>query len=95
MFGGIFNSWQKASWSAFSKVGPQQTMAIRCMSKLKTHKGTAKRWKAISKGLYLRRQAGLRHLNRRMSPDTRRGKHAAVVCTDAQRRHLNRLLPYQ
>ncbi|KAI7833885.1 hypothetical protein BX661DRAFT_222679 [Kickxella alabastrina] len=91
MFGGIFNTLQTASqrltMAAFSQSilsGPQ-AQAVR---------GHAKRWKAIAKGLYQRRQAGMRHLNRRLSPDARRGKHAPVVCTEFQRRHLDRLLPY-
>ncbi|KAJ2896752.1 hypothetical protein GGI21_001108 [Coemansia aciculifera] len=72
-----------------------QTQQIRGMAKLKTHKGTAKRWKAIDNGLYQRRQTGLRHKNLRLRSDIRRGKHAPVVCTEGQKRHLDRLLPYQ
>ncbi|KAJ1849184.1 hypothetical protein LPJ70_000620 [Coemansia sp. RSA 2708] len=64
------------------------------MSKIKTHKGAAKRWKALANGLFQRRQTGLRHLNRKLSPNTRRAKHAPVVCTKGQKRHLDRLLPY-
>ncbi|KAJ2752928.1 hypothetical protein IWQ56_006674, partial [Coemansia nantahalensis] len=60
-------------------LGGPQAQAVRGMAKLKTHKGTSKRWKAIANGLYQRRQAGLRHLNRNLSPAARRGKHAPVV----------------
>ncbi|KAJ2316396.1 hypothetical protein GGH95_003122 [Coemansia sp. RSA 1836] len=75
-------------------LGGPQAQAIRGMAKLKTHKGTAKRWKPIDKGLYQRRQIGLRHKNLRLRSDIRRGKHAPVVCTEGQKRHLDRLLPY-
>ncbi|KAJ2160268.1 hypothetical protein GGF46_002380 [Coemansia sp. RSA 552] len=75
-------------------LGGPQAQAVRGISKIKTHKGAAKRWKAIAKGLFQRRQAGLRHLNRKLSPVARRGKHAPVVCTKAQKRHLDRLMPY-
>ncbi|KAJ2853334.1 hypothetical protein J3B02_003194 [Coemansia erecta] len=100
MLSGILGSLRTASQvlaaasfshSVFS--GPQ-AQAVRGMAKLKTHKGTAKRWKAIANGLYQRRQTGLRHLNRRLTPDSRRSKHSPVVCTDGQKRHLDRLLPY-
>ncbi|KAI8323307.1 hypothetical protein GQ54DRAFT_296862 [Martensiomyces pterosporus] len=99
MFAGIFGTLQTASRlvgmaASQSMLGGPQAQAIRGMAKLKTHKGAAKRWKAIAKGLYQRRQVGLRHLNRRLTPDTRRGKHAPVVCTKAHKRHLDRLLPY-
>ncbi|KAJ1722545.1 hypothetical protein LPJ53_003042 [Coemansia erecta] len=100
MFAGIFGALQTASQrvaaSAFTQsvLGGPQAQAVRGMAKLKTHKGTAKRWKAIAKGLYQRRQVGLRHLNRRLTPDSRRGKHSPVVCTPGQKRHLDRLLPY-
>ncbi|KAJ1959055.1 hypothetical protein GGI12_004538 [Dipsacomyces acuminosporus] len=99
MFAGIFGTLQAATrlvgfTARQSTLGGPQAQAIRGMAKLKTHKGTAKRWKAIAKGLYQRRQVGLRHLNRRLTPETRRGKHAPVVCTKGQKRHLDRLLPY-
>ncbi|KAI9500478.1 hypothetical protein BX070DRAFT_230162 [Coemansia spiralis] len=62
--------------------GPQ-AQAVRSMSKMKTHKGASKRWKAIAKGMFQRKQTGLRHINRKLAPDTRRHKW-----------HLDRLLPY-
>ncbi|KAJ2661994.1 hypothetical protein IWW48_002053 [Coemansia sp. RSA 1200] len=73
--------------------GPQ-SQAIRTMSKLKTHKGTAKRWKAIANGAFQRRQRGLRHKTGKLSSDVRRGKHRPVICTKGQQWHLDRLLPY-
>ncbi|KAJ2237216.1 hypothetical protein H4R99_005661 [Coemansia sp. RSA 1722] len=100
MLAGVFSSLrtvsQRLAVTSFSQsiFGGPQTQAIRGMAKLKTHKGTAKRWKAIAKGLYQRRQIGLRHLNRRLTPDSRRSKHSPVVCTEGQKRHLDRLLPY-
>ncbi|KAJ2685798.1 hypothetical protein IWW39_004044 [Coemansia spiralis] len=101
MFGGILSTLrttvQRLSPAAavpMLALGGPQTQAIRGMAKLKTHKGTAKRWKAIDKGLYQRRQTGLRHKNLRLRSDVRRGKHAPVACTEGQKWHLDRLLPY-
>ncbi|KAJ2351532.1 hypothetical protein IWW50_002946 [Coemansia erecta] len=100
MFGGIFGSFGAATQRLSTTVavrsilGGPQTQAVRSMSKIKTHKGAAKRWKALANGLFSRRQAGLRHLNRKLSPSARRGKHAPVLCTKGQKRHLDKLLPY-
>ncbi|KAJ2036858.1 hypothetical protein H4S04_008697 [Coemansia sp. S16] len=101
MFGGILSTLRTtvqrlapAANTLLPTLGGPQTQAIRGMAKLKTHKGTAKRWKAIDKGLYQRRQTGLRHKNLRLRSDIRRGKHAPVVCTEGQKWHLDRLLPY-
>ncbi|KAJ2079907.1 hypothetical protein GGI16_007690, partial [Coemansia sp. S142-1] len=91
MFGGILSTLRTtvqrlvpAANTLLPTPGGPQTQAIRGMAKLKTHKGTAKRWKAIDKGLYQRRQTGLRHKNLRLRSDIRRGKHAPVVCTEGQ-----------
>ncbi|KAJ2845595.1 hypothetical protein IWW36_004717 [Coemansia brasiliensis] len=100
MFGGILGSLhavtQRIGTTAVvgSVLGGPQTQSLRSMSKIKTHKGAAKRWKALANGLYQRRRCGLRHLNRKLSPASRRGKHAPVVCTKGQKQHLDRLLPY-
>ncbi|KAJ1858420.1 hypothetical protein GGH12_002051 [Coemansia sp. RSA 1822] len=100
MFGGILGSFRAVTQQLGSTVaihsilGGPQTQALRSMSKIKTHKGAAKRWKALANGLFKRRQTGLRHLNRKLSPSARRGKHAPVLCTKGQKRHLDRLLPY-
>ncbi|KAJ2005316.1 hypothetical protein H4R26_002015 [Coemansia thaxteri] len=100
MLGGILGTLRTAAQSAISATtllrapGGPQAQSIRGMAKLKTHKGTAKRWKAIANGLYQRRQTGLRHKNLRLRSDIRRGKHAPVVCTEGQKWHLDRLLPY-
>ncbi|KAJ1946487.1 hypothetical protein FBU59_002014 [Linderina macrospora] len=90
MLAGLFGAVQSISRPAL--FGPQ-TSAVRTMAKLKTHKGAAKRWKAIANGQFQRQQEGLRHFNRRLTPSSRRSKHAPMLCTSAQRWHLQRLLP--
>ncbi|KAJ2081005.1 hypothetical protein H4R24_002674 [Coemansia sp. RSA 988] len=100
MFGGIFSTLSVATrqlgvgMATRAVFGGPQTQALRSMSKLKTHKGASKRWKALANGLYKRRQTGLRHLNRKLPSKIRRSKHAPVLCTKGQQRHLDRLLPY-
>ncbi|KAJ1953530.1 hypothetical protein EC988_002937 [Linderina pennispora] len=90
MFAGLFGAVQSISRPAL--FGPQ-TSAVRTMAKLKTHKASAKRWKAVANGLFQRQQQGLRHFNRRLTPGARRAKHIPMLCTPAQRWHLQRLMP--
>ncbi|KAJ2720166.1 hypothetical protein GGI07_004769 [Coemansia sp. Benny D115] len=98
MFGSLLGTLQSTSvFGSLARsmaLGGPQTQAVRGMAKLKTHKGAAKRWKPLAKGMFQRSQTGLRHLNRRLAPDVRRGKHATVQCSDGQKRHLEHLLPY-
>ncbi|KAI9031364.1 hypothetical protein DFJ74DRAFT_655424 [Hyaloraphidium curvatum] len=63
--------------------------------KLKTHKGTAKRFKPLAKGAFKRWQPGAHHLKRKLRLTRRREKRRAVLVTNAtQRRKLRRLMPY-
>ncbi|KAH8088577.1 hypothetical protein HD553DRAFT_306736 [Filobasidium floriforme] len=63
-------------------------------TKLKTHKGTAKRWKAISNGSFKRGQAGKQHLNSSF-PSWRISRLGRTVYSTAtQTRTLKRLVPY-
>ncbi|KAK9727438.1 hypothetical protein K7432_001821 [Basidiobolus ranarum] len=62
--------------------------------KLKTHKGTQKRWRRTGSGLFKRQKVGKRHLNTSMSP--KRGRHLrqTAIANTTQRRVLEKLLPY-
>ncbi|ORX97977.1 MAS20-domain-containing protein [Basidiobolus meristosporus CBS 931.73] len=62
--------------------------------KLKTHKGTQKRWRKTGNGLFKRQQVGKRHLNTSMSP--KRGRHLRKTAhsNTTQRRVLEKLMPY-
>lgn len=65
-------------------------------SKLKTHKGAAKRFKALANGMFKRAKAGRVHLNSNRSMSSTRlnrlGKTA--YARPAERRTLRKLLPY-
>ncbi|POY75436.1 hypothetical protein BMF94_1507 [Rhodotorula taiwanensis] len=65
-------------------------------SKLKTHKGAAKRFKALANGMFKRAKAGRVHLNSNRSMSSTRlnrlGKTA--YARPAERKTLRKLLPY-
>ncbi|KAJ9056406.1 hypothetical protein DSO57_1033340 [Entomophthora muscae] len=67
-------------------------MQIRTMVyKLKTHKGSAKRFKKTKNG-YKRGQAGKNHLNAIMSGERRGRLRGTVQVTNTQAKLLNRML---
>ncbi|KAM0790416.1 hypothetical protein ACM66B_003297 [Microbotryomycetes sp. NB124-2] len=64
-------------------------------TKLKTHKGAAKRWIALSNGAFKRSKTGRVHLNSAMSPERlNRLGQAAYARPGSERKLLRRLLPY-
>ncbi len=65
------------------------------MPKLKTHKGTSKRFKVTSKKKILQRQAGQDHFNSRERGSTTRNKRRDKVSAKSNTRSLRRLMPYK
>ncbi|KAJ9097237.1 hypothetical protein QFC21_004906 [Naganishia friedmannii] len=61
--------------------------------KLKTHKGAAKRWKAIANGNFKRGQAGKQHLNSSFPSHRISSLRQTVYSTKTQRKLLQQLLP--
>ncbi|KAK4049343.1 hypothetical protein OIO90_005472 [Microbotryomycetes sp. JL221] len=63
--------------------------------KLKTHKGAAKRWIALSNGGFKRSKTGRVHLNSTMTPERlNRLGQSAYARSGSERKLLRRLLPY-
>ncbi|GAA5864141.1 hypothetical protein JCM8547_005149 [Rhodosporidiobolus lusitaniae] len=64
--------------------------------KLKTHKGAAKRFKALANGEFKRAKVGRVHLNSSgaMSPARLNRLGQTAYATQAEKRTLRRLLPY-
>ncbi|GAA5956486.1 hypothetical protein JCM8115_000584 [Rhodotorula mucilaginosa] len=91
-----------ASWFPQQTVLPFSSSAAAWIvrkptqSKLKTHKGAAKRFKALANGMFKRAKAGRVHLNSNRSMSSTRlnrlGKTA--YARPAERRTLRKLLPY-
>jgi large subunit ribosomal protein L35 len=63
--------------------------------KMKTHKGTSKRFVKTGSGKIVRRKAGKRHLLTHKRPDHKRRLSGTEVVDTAFASSLNRLLPYQ
>ncbi|GAA95869.1 uncharacterized protein L969DRAFT_95365 [Mixia osmundae IAM 14324] len=62
--------------------------------KIKTHKGTAKRWTALASGLFKRGKVGKRHLNVTLTPERRQRLGGIAYANAWETRHLRKLLPY-
>ncbi|PVU90642.1 hypothetical protein BB559_000989 [Furculomyces boomerangus] len=84
--------WLKPKDFPKSITNSTTTLQIRNMSKLKTHKGAAKRWKKVGSGLYKRKQCGKQHLNSSMRPSRRRKLGKTVLSNRVQTRILDRIL---
>jgi len=61
--------------------------------KMKTHKGTSKRFAKTGSGKIVRRKAGKRHLLSHKGRDRKRRLSGAVVVDPTATTALNRLLP--
>ncbi|MDP3964881.1 MAG: 50S ribosomal protein L35 [bacterium] len=64
------------------------------MPKLKTHKGTRKRFKMTGKKKILQRTAGQDHFNSRERGRTTRNKRRDQTADKSNTRALKRLMPY-
>lgn len=62
--------------------------------KVKTHKGTSKRFTKTGSGKIMRRKAGKRHLLTHKRPDHKRRLSGTAVVDPTVTSALNRLLPY-
>ena len=63
------------------------------MPKLKTHKGTAKRFRVTKKGKIIKRTAGQNHFNSRENGKVGRNKKSDVVMSTALNRVIQITLP--
>lgn len=64
------------------------------MPKLKTHKGTAKRFKVTATGRVVAQPANRRHNLEKKSPDRKRRLRKLTELSDADSRRVRKLLPY-
>jgi large subunit ribosomal protein L35 len=62
--------------------------------KLKTNKACKKRYKKTGKGNFLAKQAGLKHINAKMSSSRKRKLRSHRTLRDVNAKRLERLLPY-
>ena len=62
-------------------------------TKLKTHKGAAKRFKITGTGKVLRKQAGVRHLLGTKAPKRKRNLAGDVLVSPGEVKAIKRLLP--
>ena len=64
------------------------------MPKLKTHKGTARRFSVSGTGKIMRTKGGKSHLRRRKSDRAKRQYDEMLVAHPSDARRVRRLLPY-
>ncbi len=64
------------------------------MPKIKTHRGAAKRFKRTKSGEFKRHKAFNRHLKTCKSAKTRRGLRQACMLDVAEKRRVEKMLPY-
>jgi len=64
------------------------------MSKLKTNRGAAKRFKRTAKGGFKRSQSHLRHILTKKSTKRKRQLRAGSMVKDCDVREVRQLLPY-
>lgn len=64
------------------------------MPKVKTHRGAAKRFKRTGSGKLARSKAYKSHLLGHKSPKRKRGLATGTLVSDADKRRMNKLLPY-
>ena len=63
------------------------------MSKMKSHRGAAKRFKRTGSGKFRRGHAYASHLLGHKSPKRKRKLRKSAIVTDADQKRLERLLP--
>lgn len=63
-------------------------------NKIKTHKGTAKRFWKTGSGILKRRQATQDHFNSRESSDHKRAKRSDVTVAKENEAEVRKLIPY-
>jgi len=64
------------------------------MPKLKTHKGSAKRFKVSASGRVFAQKSNRRHNLEKKSPNRKRHLRKATELSDADSRRVHKLLPY-
>ena len=64
------------------------------MTKIKTHKATAKRYKITKKNKIKQRKAGQDHYNARESGKTKRNKRRDINTSDTHKKTIKSLIPY-
>jgi large subunit ribosomal protein L35 len=64
------------------------------MPKIKTNRGTAKRFKTTAKGKVRRRHAGLRHILTSKSATQKRRLRKSAIVSKANEKAIKRLIPY-
>ncbi len=64
------------------------------MSKMKTRKSAAKRYRVTGTGKIKYRKQGLRHILTKKSRKTKRNLRQAGVLSEAETKKVRRLLPY-
>lgn len=64
------------------------------MPKLKTHKGSAKRFKVTGTGRVLAQKSNRRHNLEKKSPNRKRSLRKFTELSDADSRRVHKLLPY-
>ena len=64
------------------------------MSKIKTHKATAKRFIITKKGKIRRRKAGQDHFNAREAGAITRAKRLDTGTTETNAKNLRKMIPY-
>ncbi|KAM0753539.1 hypothetical protein T439DRAFT_377724 [Meredithblackwellia eburnea MCA 4105] len=80
--------------SAFSSSSVHSLVRKPTKTKLKTHKGAAKRWISVANDGFKRAKAGRVHLNGSMSPTRLNRLGQSAFAHPAQKRLLRKLLPY-
>ncbi|GAA5880779.1 hypothetical protein JCM1840_001371 [Sporobolomyces johnsonii] len=78
----------------FSSSSPHSLTRKPTTIKLKTHKGAAKRWRAIASGAFKRAKAGRVHKNSTKSGDRLTRLSETAYARPAEKRILRRLMPY-
>ena len=64
------------------------------MSKMKTNRGAAKRFRKTGKGGYKRAQSHLNHILTKKTPKRKRKLRATLQVADADVKAVRRMLPY-
>jgi large subunit ribosomal protein L35 len=65
------------------------------MPKLKTHKGAKSRFHITGSGKLMRTKCGKSHLRRKKAPRTKRLYDEMVMTSSADKKRIERLLPYK
>ncbi|KAI5480604.1 large subunit ribosomal protein L35 [Pseudohyphozyma bogoriensis] len=78
----------------FASSSPAALARKPTKTKLKTHKGAAKRWISIANGAFKRSKAGKVHLNGGKDRERLNRLGGTVLASSRQKRLLRRLMPY-